>query len=439
MIDSYVFHRRLDRPLPQAIRAEGVWIYDAEGKKYLDASGGPICINIGHGRTEVVNAISKQAQQVAYVHNTMFTTEPLEELARRLTIHAPKGINRFYFCSSGSEAVETAFKLARQVHLAAGEPGRYRLIARWQSYHGSTLGALSATGKPLMRDPFTPMLTPVIHIPPPYCFRCHFGLTYPECKVKCAHALDEAIRLEGSHTISAFIAETVCGSTMGAVVPPPEYYAIVSEICHHHGVLLILDEVMCGMGRTGRWFASEHYGLEPDFMVLGKGLSGGYLPLSAAGCRQEHFEIIRDRTGNFAHGHTFSHHTVAAAAGLAVVEILEKENLVSQAHDRGAYLEKILRPLKDHPHVADVRGIGLMWAIEFVNDKRTLQPFPRVDKLTERLHDKLMDLGIITYKCTGFAGGDGDGIMLGPPFIIKEEELDKVVNAIESALASTLK
>lgn len=229
MIDSYVFHRRLDRPLPQAIRAEGVWIYDAEGKKYLDASGGPICINIGHGRTEVVNAISKQAQQVAYVHNTMFTTEPLEELARRLTFHAPKGINRFYFCSSGSEAVETAVKLARQVHLAAGEPGRYRLIARWQSYHGSTLGALSATGKPSMRDPLTPKMTPVIHIPPPYCFRCHFGLTYPECKLICANALDEAIRLEGSHTISVFIAETVCGATIGAVVPPPEYYAIIME------------------------------------------------------------------------------------------------------------------------------------------------------------------------------------------------------------------
>ncbi|MFH1241438.1 MAG: aspartate aminotransferase family protein [Pseudomonadota bacterium] len=436
-MESFVFHRRLDRALPRAVRAEGVWIEDSEGKRYIDASGGPICVNIGHGREEVAKAIARQAQEVAYVHGTMFTTEPLEELARRLSVHAPKGIERFYFCSSGSEAVETALKLARQVHIASGKPGRYRLIARWQSYHGSTLGALSATGKPAMRDPFTPMLTNVIHIPPPYCLRCYFDLTYPECGIRCAHALDEAITLEGQDSISAFLAETVCGATLGAVVPPPEYYEIVSEICRHYGIFLILDEVMCGMGRTGRWFAAGHYGLEPDFIILGKGLAGGYMPLSAAGCRKGHMELIRDR-GGFSHGHTFSHHAVAAAAGLATVRIIEEEDLVSQAHQRGLYLESILNPFKEHPNVADVRGVGLMRAVEIVEDKATLKPFSRERRITEKLHGRLMDSGIITYQSKGFAGGLGDAIMLGPPFVIKEEELDMVVEALGFALNQAL-
>jgi adenosylmethionine-8-amino-7-oxononanoate aminotransferase len=255
--ESHVFHRRLDRPLPEAVSAEGVWIYDTDGKKYLDAAGGATCVSVGHGRRAVVDAIANQASKVAYVHGPKFTTGPTEELAARLAFHAPEGINRFYFCSSGCEAVETSMKLARQIHVAAGEPGRHRLISRWQSYHGATLGALSATGKPSMRDPFTPMLMPVIHIPPPYCLRCYYGLTYPSCELRCAQALEEFIKLEGPTTISAFLAETVCGATLGAVVPPHEYYSIVADICKRHGIFLILDEVLCGIGRTGKWFAGR--------------------------------------------------------------------------------------------------------------------------------------------------------------------------------------
>jgi hypothetical protein len=368
----------------------------------------------------------------------MFTTQTMEELARRLSLHAPRGIERFYFCSSGSEAVETAMKLARQIQTARGETDRFRVISRWHAYHGSTLGALSVTGKPGMRDPFLPMLPPGIHIPPPYCLRCDYHLTYPGCGVHCAHALEDAIRLEGSRTISAFLAETICGATIGAVVPPPEYYEVIADICRKHEVLLILDEVMCGMGRTGKWFGAEHYGLEPDIMVLGKGLSGGYAALSAVGCREEHIDLLFQTPGNFIHGHTYSHHPVATAAGLAVVDILEKEMLVQRADDLGQYLGKTLKTLEKHPHVAQVRGIGMMWAVEFVKEKETLTPFPRKDKVAETIRDHLMASGVITYPCIGFAGGEGDAIMLGPPFVITHEELDRVISALASVIEKVL-
>jgi hypothetical protein len=439
VVHSHVFRRRLDRDLPTAVRAEGVWIYDESGRKYLDASGGPICMNVGHGRTEVIQAIHRQLREFAYVHGTMFTSRPVEELAGRLVEHAPTGIELFYFCSSGSEAVETAIKLARQIHIASGRPERYRLIARWQSYHGATLGALSASGKPSMRDPFLPMLPSVIHIPPPYCLRCSYGLTPRSCGIRCAHALEEAVLQEGRNSISAFLAETICGATMGAVVPPPEYYRIISEICREHGILLILDEVMCGLGRTGKWFAAEHYGIAPDLIVLGKGLGGGYVPISAVGCRREHVESIRKHPGGFSHGHTYSHHAVAGACALAVLDLMEREDLVRQVESRGAYLEKILQPLRDHPHVADIRGIGLMWAVELVQDRDRLQPFPRSRKVAERLHDALIEKGVLTYKCTGFSGGDGDGLMLGPPFIISEQELDIAVDALKKVISENLK
>ncbi|MFO7598796.1 MAG: aspartate aminotransferase family protein [Candidatus Desulfacyla sp.] len=423
---------------PKAVRAEGVWIYDEQGKKYLDASGGPICVNVGHGRAEVAEAIAKQAGELAYVHGPMFTSDPVEELARRLAMHAPEPIDRFYFCSSGCEAVETAVKLSHQIHVARGEPQRHRLIARWQSYHGATIGALSATGKPAMRNPFIPLLVPVVHIPPPYCLRCHFGLDYPSCGMRCAHALDEAIRLEGAHSVSAFIMEPIGGATIGALVPPPEYFTMVSEICRHHGVFLIFDEVMTGMGRTGKWFASEHFGVWPDLMVMGKGLNGGYAPLSAVGCRHEHLTALRNGPGNFVHGHTFSHHAVAAAAGLAVVNILEKEHLVEAAAKKGAHLEKLLMRLKSDPGVGDIRGIGMMWAVELVQDKSSLRPYPRKEKVTERLHEQLLEAGVITYTCTGFANGDGDALMLGPPFIISEEELGMAVDTIADKIREVL-
>lgn len=438
MRESNVFHRRLDRELPRAVKAEGVYIYDEDGKRYLDASGGPICVNVGHGRSEIAEAVFRQMKEVAYVHGTMFTSAPVEELASALARHAPEGIDRFYFCSGGSEAVEAAVKLARQIHVAMGRPERYRLISRWQSYHGATMGALSYTGKPGMRAHFLPMLGDVVHIPPPYCLRCFYGLNYPACGLRCAHALEDAILLEGGHTISAFLAETVSGATLGAVVPPAGYYDVIAEICKEYGILLILDEVMSGMGRTGRWFGLEHFKVKPDLLIMGKGLGGGYFPISAVGCRGEHIEAIRERCGNFSHGHTYSHHAVAAAAGLEVVRIMEREDLVSEADRKGRILGELLESLKDHPNVGDTRGIGLMRAVEIVADKKTLKPFPRSAKTAERLYLHLLDSGILTYTCAGFAGGDGDALMLGPPYIIKDGELKDIVDGMRKALDKVL-
>lgn len=434
MTESNVFTRKLDRVLPMAVRAKGVWVMDESGKRYLDASGGPICVNVGHGRKEVADAMAKQAQNLAYVHGTMFTSGPVEELARRLSVHAGRGIDRFYFLSSGSEAVEAAIKLARQIHVASGNPSRYRVISRWLSYHGATLGALSVTGKPSMRDPFLPMIPSAIHIPPPYCLRCHYDLVYPGCKIRCATALEDTILMEGRDSISAFVAESIGGATIGAMVPPVEYYPLIEKICRKHGVILILDEVMSGMGRSGKWFGMHHYSVNPDIITLGKGLNGGYAALSAVGCREEHVRLIREKSGNFVHGHTFSHHAVGAAAALAVVDILEREQLVQQADLRGQYLEKRLSRLKDHPNVGDIRGIGLMRAIEFVMDKDTLTPFPRTKKITERLTGFMFQNGMITYPCMGFVNGAGDGVMLSPPYIISESEIDQMVDSIESAI-----
>jgi len=369
----------------------------------------------------------------------MFTTPTVEELAAALASHAPSGIDRFYFMSSGSEAVETAIKLARQIHLECGRPQRMRLISRWKSYHGLTLGALAATGRTAFRVPFAPLLNDVVHIPPPYCLRCSYGLTYPGCGLRCARALEETIQSLGSDTVSAFLAETVSGATIAAVPPPPGYFAIIREICDHYQVLLILDEVLCGLGRTGRWFACEHYQVGPDIITLGKGLGGGAVALSAVGVQARHFDAIRRGSGGFVHGGTFSHHGIAAAAGLAVVRILEREGLVGRVARVGIALGERLRArLAAHPHVADIRGLGFLWGVEFVQDKGTLRPFPRRDRVVERLWEALFAQGIILYRSTGLAGTDGDALVIGPPFVIELEEVDRVVDALGRTVESVL-
>jgi adenosylmethionine-8-amino-7-oxononanoate aminotransferase len=341
--------------------------------------------------------------------------------------------------SSGSEAVETAIKLTRQIHLECGHPQRIRLISRWKSYHGLTLGALAATGRTAFRVPFAPLLNEVVHIPPPYCLRCSYGLTYPDCSLRCARALEETIQCLGPETVSAFLAETVSGATIAAVPPPPGYFGVIREICDRYQVLLVLDEVLCGLGRTGRWFACEHYEVVPDIIILGKGLGGGAVALSAVGVQARHFDAIRRGSGGFVHGGTFSHHGVAAAAGLAVVRILEREGLVERVARDGMTLGKKLRArLAAHRHVADIRGLGFLWGVEFVQDTETLRPFPRRDRVVERLWEALFDQGIILYRSTGLAGTDGDALVVGPPFVIEPEEMDRMVDALGRTVESVL-
>ncbi|MFH1033635.1 MAG: aspartate aminotransferase family protein [Pseudomonadota bacterium] len=436
---SKVFPRKLKGALPLASRAEGVWIYDDTGKRYLDASGGAVVVNLGHGRQEIARAVHDQIMTCHYAHPTMFTTAPVEELAQALARHTPPELSRFYFQTSGAEAVETAIKLARQIHLEHGRPQRARLIARWQSYHGLTLGALAATGRTSFRTPYAPLLGEVHHIPAPYCLRCAFGLKHPSCDLRCAQALEEAIQNIGWQTVSAFLAETVSGATIAAVPPPPGYWPRVREICDRYQVLLIQDEVMCGLGRTGRWLASEHYDVLPDILTLGKGLSGGTLALSAVATLERHFAAIRDGGGVFMHGGTYSHHPVAAAAGCAAIGILEREKLVERVAEMGPFLGRLLSAtLADHPHVAQVRGLGYLWGVEFVADKRTLRPFPRDQQVTERLWQALFDQGLITYKSTALAGIDGDALVLAPPFVAGDQELEFIVDVLNQVVAEVL-
>jgi adenosylmethionine-8-amino-7-oxononanoate aminotransferase len=440
-IKGNVFPRKLDEALPLATRAKDVWIEDDRGQRYIDASGGAIVVNLGHGREEIAQAVYDQIISHHYIHPTMFTTPAVEALGQRLAQLSPGNIERFYFMASGSEAVETAVKLARQIHLSNNHPERIKVISRWKSYHGLTLGALSVTGRTIFRKPFSPMLDSFNeHIPPPYCLRCSYGLTYPDCKLRCATALEDRILNLGSETVSAFVGETVSGGTLAAYPPPEGYWPTIRKICDRHNVLLILDEVMCGMGRTGRWFACQHEHVVPDIITMGKGLSGGVIPFSATGVKECHFDAVRQGGDGFAHGGTYSHHPVGAAAALKVLEIMEKENLIERVQEYGYFLEETLHDrLNDMAAVGHIRGIGFMWGIELVADKKTLAPFPRNAKITEKLWDALFTKGIIVYKSTGLAGIDGDALIVAPPFVIEKSDIVKVAESLRQVIKEVIK
>jgi adenosylmethionine-8-amino-7-oxononanoate aminotransferase len=435
-MENHVFYRRLGHAYPSVERAEGIYLYDTDGKRYLDASGGSVVVNIGHGMAEIVQAIAEQAGRVAYIHGTMFTTQALEEYARALAEIVPLSHPRFFFLSSGSEAVETAIKFARQVQMDRGEPGRYMIISRWRSYHGTTLGALAVSGRAHFRQSFLPLLQDFPHIPPPYCYRCPWEKSYPGCDIDCAQALEAAVRLSGPENVAAFIAEPVSGASLGAAAPPPEYWPLVREICDRYGLLLIADEVMTGFGRTGRWFAMQHWDVAPDVMVMAKGTAGGYFPLSITAVRGEWVEVIRKGHGDFIHGGTFSHHAVGAAAGLAVLRYLQKNDLVTASAAKGKVLgEKLNAALGEFPCVGDVRGMGLMWGVEFVADRTTKAPFSRAARFARRVADAAFDKGLIVYPCTGCADGlAGDLVMVAPPFIIAEAQMDEAVTLLREAI-----
>ncbi len=435
---SYVFGRAAEGALPKVHKAEGLWIEDDSGKRYLNASGGAAVTNVGHGRREIAEALHQQVLQHDYIHPTAFVSPVVEELAAALARRAPTGIERFYFLSGGGEAVEASIKMARQIHLVKGRPERVRLISRWKSYHGLSLGALSAMGRTAFREPFTPLLGEVVHIPPPYCLRCSYGLTYPGCQLRCALALDETIQNIGPNVVSAFIGETVCGATLGVYAPPPDYWKIIREICDAYHVLLIHDEVMCGLGRTGRWFASEHYDIHPDIVTLGKGLGGGAIALSAVGVQAEHFDALQS-AGGFVHGGTYSHHPVAAAVGLATLNILKEENLIERAERVGNVLgAKLKHKLSGTPHVAEVRGLGMFWGVELVEDKDSLRPFTREAQMAERVWHSVFQKGVIVYKAFGLAGSDGDAIIIAPAFTIIEKDIDFLIDSLAQGIAETI-
>jgi adenosylmethionine-8-amino-7-oxononanoate aminotransferase len=442
MMDQAVFPRNFLKAYPQAVRGEGCFLYTAEGRRYLDASGGAAVVTIGHGVEEIGRAMAEQSARLAYVHSSQFHTAVVEKLAKRLLALAPGGMRRdgnkgrVYFTTGGSEATETALKLARQYWLERGEKKRWRVLSRWQSYHGSTLGALGVSGNVRRREPFAPMLSDWGHIPACYCYRCPMNLEYPECNVDCADELDRMLDRDGADDVAAFIFEPVVGATLGAVAPPEGYVQRLAEICKRRGILLIADEVMTGMGRTGRPFAVEHWGVVPDMILVGKGIASGYAPLGAVIVAGHVAETISRGSGAFLHGFTYDSHPVAAAAGNAVLDYIEREKLFERVEPMGRELRSALEPLKRFSVVGDVRGMGLLAGIEFVRDQKSREPFPPDARIAMRIQEDALEAGVMTYPIQGCADSQrGDHILIAPPFTIISSMIQMLATGLDRAIA----
>jgi adenosylmethionine-8-amino-7-oxononanoate aminotransferase len=435
---SHVFPRVLDRELPTAVSAEGVWITDAGGRRYLDGSGGAIVLNLGHGDLALVEAAAAQLARTQYVHPTMFTTEAVEAYAVEVAALLPMDDARIYPVSGGSEAVETALKMARTYHVARGEGTRTIVIARRTSYHGNTLGALDASGKEPLRRPYTPWLGRFLHAPAAYEYRCENPEHPQGCDRWHAGELERMLQQAGPESVAAFIAEPVVGATLAAAVPCEGYWPAVAEVCRRHGVLVIADEVMTGFGRTGRWFGMEHWDVRPDIVTAGKGSTSGYVPFGFAAASRDVFDTVAAQ--GFVHGFTWSHNALGAAVGSAVIRRLREDGLVDRSRDLGERVRKDLATVLDGcPAVGDVRGLGLMIGVELVRDPGTKEPFQRAERVTERVLAAAREAGLLLYSSTGHADGtNGDLIMLGPPFVITDDEAGVLVERTAAAIRSVV-
>ncbi|MEI6301065.1 MAG: aspartate aminotransferase family protein [Betaproteobacteria bacterium] len=438
---SHVFHRNPAHVYPMAVSGDGAYLIDGSGKRYLDASGGAAVSCLGHSDHDVTAAIKAQLDRLAFAHTSFFTNSPMEMLATELVGRAPKGIGYAYFVSGGSEAVESALKLARQYFLELGEPQRDRVIARRQSYHGNTLGALAAGGNPFRRKQYEPLLVDVSHVSPCYPYRDQRADESPAAYgARLAVELEDEILRLGADRVIAFIAETVCGATLGAVPPVPGYFARVREVCDRHGVLLILDEVMCGMGRTGTLFASEQEGVIPDIITIGKGLGAGYQPIGAMLCQSKIYDVVINGSGYFQHGHTYSGHAVACAAALAVQQVISKRGLLEHVQILGREIgTRLSERFGNHPHVGDIRGRGFFWAIELVADRASKKPFPPERRLHAAIKQKALDNGLLCYPMGGTIDGRlGDHVLLAPPYILTSAQLDEMLEKLGRSLDEAL-
>jgi len=436
MTTGRVFRRAAAPDPPIAVEASGCTIRDADGREYLDAAGGAIVVNVGHGRREVVDAMAAQAARLAYAHGSVFTNEPLEAYATAVARHLPLDGAAIYPVSGGSEAIETALKLARAYHLARGETERWIVFSRWGSYHGNTLGALDLSGRKPLRRPYEGWLGRFRHVSAAYPYRAGLaGANALGSTAELAAELDRAFDAAGPGTVAAFVAEPIVGATLAAAVPPDDYWPAIAEVCRRHGVLLIADEVMTGFGRTGRWFGLDHWGVRPDLLVAAKGATSGYWPFGFVAASDEIHATVAG-AGGFIHGFTYSHGPVAAAVAGAVLDILETEGLVEASAAKGERLLAGLGArLHDDPHVGDVRGRGLLVGVELVADRVTRAPFPRSARITEGVVRAARDRGLLVYSGTGNANGiDGDTILLGPPFIVSDAELDRIVETLAVAI-----
>ncbi len=440
-VRSSVFRRSFRKTFPSAVRGEGVYVWDTEGKRYLDFSGSAAVNLIGHGVPEIASAMTEQARQLEFVHTSQFTTPVAEDYARELLDFAGDNFRggAVYFTCGGSESVETALKLARQYQVEIGHTKRYQVLSRSQSYHGSTLGALSVSGNKRRRELFLPMVREFAHVGIPYCYRCHYDCTdgCRNCGQEYAAELERAIE-SAKGEAAGFIFESVSGATLGAVVPPPGYLEKVTEVCRRHGVLLIADEVMTGMGRTGRNFAIEHWEVAPDILIAAKGLSSGYAPLGAVIATKKVIDGIA--SGSFLHGFTYNAHPVSLAAGRAVLHRLQQQKLV-QAADSGrdgtvaAKLERSLSTLLDLKAVGEVRGIGLLRGVEFVSNKQTKEPFAPELNFAGRVTSAALQRGLLVYPIQGCVDGvSGDHLLIAPPAVITAEQIDWAVDQLKESI-----
>lgn len=438
---SHIFPRHTKQSPPVAVRGEGCYLYDAEGKQYLDASGGAAVSCLGHNDRTVIEAVKAQLDSLAYAHTGFLTSEPAETLADLLIEQAPGDLDRVYLVSGGSEAVEAALKLARQYFVEKGEPQRGRLIARKQSYHGNTMGALSAGGNAWRRAQFGPLLIDMSHIDPCYAYRLqHDGESEEAYGIRAANLLEEELLRVGPQTVMAFIAEPVVGATAGAVPAVKGYFKRIREICDQYGILLILDEVMCGMGRTGSLFACEQDGVAPDILCIAKGLGAGYQPIGAMLCSKEIYRAIEQGSGFFQHGHTYIGHPCAAAAGVAVLRSLMERDLVTAAEMQGHKLRTaLLAEFANHPNVGDIRGRGLFVGVELVADRHSKTPLDPQRKTAARIKAAAFEAGMICYPMGGTIDGQsGDHVLLAPPFIITDPQTDELVGKLSQAITAGL-
>ncbi len=430
-----VLYRKLRYSFPRMVRGEGVYLFDEDGKRYLDASGGAMVSNLGHGHPAIVEAISKQAATLDYVSGMQFTHDSVEALAQALCEVAPKGLDKAFFLSSGSEATEAAMKMARQYWQAKGREQKYKIISRMPSYHGNTIGAMGVSGRQAYRTMFQPLYIDHPKIPPPICYRCPWGKTFPGCDYECAQELELAIQREGAETIAAFLAEPVLGSTGTAMVPPADYYPRVLEICHRHEILFIADEILCGMGRTGDWFAISSYDVTPDLLLAGKGVTGGVVPLSAVLARHEIIDAIYESGSDFLHAQTFAHHPVACAAGLATIRFIQEQQLIERCREMGKVLHGALQKLQSHALIGEVRGKGLLAGLELAANKTTREPFPRRMKVAEKISAEALSRGLIVWTNAGHVDGtNGDAILLAPPFLVTREQIEEIVALLEASM-----
>ena len=434
---SHVFHRNPRQAPPTVVDGQGMELVDSAGKRYLDACGGAAVSSLGHRHPDVIEAIKRQADALAYAHTSFFTTQPAEALADLLAARAPGDLNHVYFVSGGSEAVEAALKLARQYFVETGQPSRRHFIARRQSYHGNTLGALAIGGNAWRREPFLPLLTPAHHVSPcfPYRFQAA-GETDAQYAARLADELEAKILELGPENVAAFVAETVVGATAGAVAPVPGYFQRIRAVCDKYGVLLVLDEVMSGMGRTGYLYACEEDGVAPDIITLAKGLGAGYQPIGAMLCSDRIYDAIVSGSSFFQHGHTYLGHAIACAAALEVQRVIERDGLLQNVRARGEQLRARLKEvLAGHPHVGDVRGRGLFVGVEFVADRASKATLDPALKTHARLKAAAMRQGLLVYPMGGTVdGARGDHVLFAPPFICTAQDVDRIADLFAASV-----